>query len=305
MPSAQVLESKKKIVADLTDKLQNAVACVIVKYEGITVEDDTALRAELRKAGVEYSVVKNTLTKRACENTGYGELANVLEGMTAVATSANDPVAAAKITKKFADKVESFEVKAGPEKGGRVSFVYELGFYLGGDGKIVIGDNEYDVHFGDIRFVPPGTFLNSVPEYRCYTVTFDFGESNTIYKNQIIDSIPEYFQTTGELLKQFEELVKSVASTEAVEKIRQGAKLMQLISDIFEMFHLEKKYCKAVRACISYMEENYNDAITLKQLGEISGYSDIHTMRLFRRDTGQTPHEWLTNITHTFPLPRK
>ena len=113
MPSAQVLESKQKIVADLTEKLQKASACVIVKYEGITVEDDTALRAELRKAGVEYSVVKNTLTKRACENAGYGELANVLEGMTAVATSAEDPVAAAKITKKFADKVESFEIKAG------------------------------------------------------------------------------------------------------------------------------------------------------------------------------------------------
>ena len=94
MPSAQVLESKKKIVADLTEKMQKASACVIVKYEGITVEDDTALRAELRKAGVEYSVVKNTLTKRACENVGYGELANVLEGMTAVATSAEDPVAA-------------------------------------------------------------------------------------------------------------------------------------------------------------------------------------------------------------------
>lgn len=113
MPSAQVLESKKKIVADLTEKLQKASACVIVKYEGITVEDDTALRAELRKAGVEYAVVKNTLTKRACENAGYGELAGALEGMTAVATSENDPVAAAKITKKFADKVESFEIKAG------------------------------------------------------------------------------------------------------------------------------------------------------------------------------------------------
>ena len=113
MPSAQVLESKQKIVADLTEKLQKASACVIVKYEGITVEDDTALRAELRKAGVEYAVVKNTLTKRACENAGYGELANVLEGMTAVATSAEDPVAAAKITKKFADKVETFEIKAG------------------------------------------------------------------------------------------------------------------------------------------------------------------------------------------------
>ena len=113
MPSAQVLDSKKKIVADLTEKLQKATAGVIVSYQGITVEDDTALRAELRKAGVEYAVVKNTLTKRACESVGYGELANVLEGMTAVATSENDPVAAAKILKKYADKVESFEIKAG------------------------------------------------------------------------------------------------------------------------------------------------------------------------------------------------
>lgn len=113
MPSAQVLESKKKIVADLTDKMKNATAGVIVTYQGITVEDDTALRSELRKAGVEYSVIKNTLTKRACENVGYGELANVLEGMTAVATSAEDPVAAAKILKKFAEKIDSFEIKAG------------------------------------------------------------------------------------------------------------------------------------------------------------------------------------------------
>lgn len=113
MPSAQVLESKKQIVADLTEKMKNAAAGVIVKYEGITVEDDTALRSELRKAGVEYGVIKNTLTKRACENAGYGELSNVLEGMTAVATSAEDPVAAAKILKKYADKVEFFEIKAG------------------------------------------------------------------------------------------------------------------------------------------------------------------------------------------------
>ena len=69
---------------------------MLVNYQGITVEDDTKLRAELRKAGVEYSVIKNTLTKRACENVGYGDLANVLEGMTAVATSAEDPVAAYK-----------------------------------------------------------------------------------------------------------------------------------------------------------------------------------------------------------------
>ncbi len=113
MPSTQVLESKKQIVADLTERMQNATAGVIVTYQGITVENDTALRAELRKAGVEYSVIKNTLIKRACENVGYTELTGVLEGMSAIATSENDPVAAAKILKKYADKVESFEVKAG------------------------------------------------------------------------------------------------------------------------------------------------------------------------------------------------
>ena len=108
MPSASVLESKKKIVSDLTERMKNAVAGVIVSYQGITVENDTALRAELRKAGVEYSVIKNTLTKRACEAVGFDALTGTLEGMTAVATCDSDPVAAAKILKKYADKVESF-----------------------------------------------------------------------------------------------------------------------------------------------------------------------------------------------------
>ena len=118
MPSANVLESKKQIVADLTDRIKNSVAGVIVKYEGISVEKDTALRAELRKAGVEYTVIKNTLTKRACENVGYDALVKDLEGMTAIATSASDPVAAAKILKKYAEAIETFEIKSGFVDGG-------------------------------------------------------------------------------------------------------------------------------------------------------------------------------------------
>ena len=118
MPSANVLESKKQIVADLTDRIKNSVAGVIVKYEGISVEKDTALRAELRKAGVEYTVIKNTLTKRACENVGYDALVKDLEGMTAIATSESDPVAAAKILKKYAEAIETFEIKSGFVDGG-------------------------------------------------------------------------------------------------------------------------------------------------------------------------------------------
>lgn len=113
MPSAQVVEKKQQIVADLAEKFKNAQACVIVNYAGITVENDTALRKELTAAGVKYAVIKNTLIKRACEQTGYSELTSVLDGMTAVATSDTDPVAAAKILSNYAEKIETFEIKAG------------------------------------------------------------------------------------------------------------------------------------------------------------------------------------------------
>ncbi len=113
MPSAQVIVKKQQIVADLAEKFKNSQAGVIVNYAGITVENDTALRKELTAAGVNYSVIKNTLVKRACEDAGFEGLTGVLEGMTAVATSENDPVAAAKILSKYADKIDSFEVKAG------------------------------------------------------------------------------------------------------------------------------------------------------------------------------------------------
>ena len=113
MPSKKILEEKQALVADLTEQIKAAEAGVLVKYEGITVEDDTALRAALRKAGVVYSVKKNSMIGRACEGAGYGDLKQYLTGMTGIATSATDPVAAAKIMKEYADKVESFEIKAG------------------------------------------------------------------------------------------------------------------------------------------------------------------------------------------------
>ena len=113
MPSQKILEQKQALVAALAEKIKAATAGVLVKYEGITVEDDTKLRAALRAAGVEYTVVKNTLTGRACKEAGYGDMEQYLGGMTAIATSANDAVAAAKIMKEYAEKIESFEIRAG------------------------------------------------------------------------------------------------------------------------------------------------------------------------------------------------
>ena len=114
MPNAKVLSEKQAVVADLTNKLQNAAAGVLVDYKGITVAEDTALRAELRKNNVEYAVVKNTLLQFAVNNCGMNELDSLLNGATALAICHDDPVAPARVVNDFAKKIEGrFESKGG------------------------------------------------------------------------------------------------------------------------------------------------------------------------------------------------
>lgn len=113
MPSEKVLELKKQQVAELKDRFDKAVAGVIVDYKGISVADDTKLRKELREAGVKYTVTKNTLIHLAIEDTDLSGLDGVLEGTTAIATSDDDYVAAARILGKFADANEGFTLKGG------------------------------------------------------------------------------------------------------------------------------------------------------------------------------------------------
>ncbi len=113
MPNAIVLEQKQQIVKELQEVIGSSVAGVIVDYKGINVADDTALRKELREAGIDYRVVKNTLLGRAIEGTELEGIKSVLEGTTAIAISPEDHVAAARILCKFADSHENFKVKAG------------------------------------------------------------------------------------------------------------------------------------------------------------------------------------------------
>ncbi len=113
MASEKILNAKKEAVAALIERLKNSAAGVIVDYKGTTVEDDTALRREMREAGVEYTVVKNTLLRFAVRETGLEEVESVLEGTTAIATSTDDVIAPAKILCGFAEKHDNFTVKAG------------------------------------------------------------------------------------------------------------------------------------------------------------------------------------------------
>lgn len=113
-----VLEQKKQVVSDITEKFRNAKSVVLVEYKGLTVEKATELRNKCREAGVEYKVYKNTLMRFAFEELGYKDMSAHLEGPNAVAISFNDEVSAAKVTSDFAKTSnDTVKIKAGVAEG--------------------------------------------------------------------------------------------------------------------------------------------------------------------------------------------
>ena len=117
MPNAKVLESKKAVVEALSGKIKEATSVVFVDYKGITVAQDTELRKQFREAGVEYSVVKNTLTNFAAKDAGY-DFAEILNGTTAMASTTGDPIAPARIVCEFAKKNKNtLSIKGGVVEG--------------------------------------------------------------------------------------------------------------------------------------------------------------------------------------------
>ena len=129
MPNAKVLESKKAVVESLTSQIKEASSVVFVDYKGITVAQDTELRKQFREAGVEYSVVKNTLTNFATKNTGY-DFSEVLNGTTAMAYTTGDPIAPARIVCEFAkkNKMKTLAIKGGIVEGSKLSAADLNGF---------------------------------------------------------------------------------------------------------------------------------------------------------------------------------
>lgn len=107
------VEIKKPIVDEIKELLDGAKTAVVVDYRGLTVEQDTNLRRELREAGVVYKVYKNTMINFAIEGTEFADLAQNLEGPTAIAICKEDATAAARVLCKFAKEAEALEVKGG------------------------------------------------------------------------------------------------------------------------------------------------------------------------------------------------
>ena len=111
------VELKQPVVTEISELLDGAKAAVLVDYRGLTVEDDTKLRKELREAGVTYKVYKNTMINFAIKGTEFESLAPHLEGPTALAVSKEDAAAPAKILYNYGKKAAALQLKAGVVEG--------------------------------------------------------------------------------------------------------------------------------------------------------------------------------------------
>ncbi|GMB09990.1 LSU ribosomal protein L10P [Thermolongibacillus altinsuensis] len=110
---SSALEQKKQLVAEIAEKLRASKSTIIVDYRGLNVAEVTELRKQLREAGVEFKVYKNTLTRRAAAEAGLEGLDEILTGPNAIAFSNDDVVAPAKILNEFTKKYEALKIKAG------------------------------------------------------------------------------------------------------------------------------------------------------------------------------------------------
>ncbi|PFZ68399.1 50S ribosomal protein L10 [Bacillus toyonensis] len=114
---SKVIETKQQVVTEIADKLRVSKSTIVVDYRGLTVSEATELRKQLREAGVEFKVYKNSLTRRAAESAEMAELNEFLTGPNAIAFSNEDVVAPAKVLNDFATKHEALEIKAGVIEG--------------------------------------------------------------------------------------------------------------------------------------------------------------------------------------------
>lgn len=111
------VELKQPVVQEISKRIQGAQSIVLVDHRGLTVEQDTQLRRELREAGVSYKVYKNTMMNFAFKGTEFEGLSQYLEGPSAMAVSTTDATAPARILAKFAKTADKLEIKAGVVEG--------------------------------------------------------------------------------------------------------------------------------------------------------------------------------------------
>lgn len=173
---------------------------------------------------------------------------------------------------------------------------YELSLFLDGSGSITMDSVTFQIHCGDVRFTRPGQMICSDPPFSCCTVFFRLGEDGVCCYNELLDSLPNYFFAGMGLLPVFKRLSEDFLSDEPGSTARRNAVLLELLCDLRRMLHSQRFCRSAVERCMEYMETHLAEKVPLALLGELTGYSPLHILRIFREDTGRSPHEYLSAL---------
>lgn len=181
----------------------------------------------------------------------------------------------------------------------RYAEFFEISTYLEDSGTLYINDKPHPIHRGDVRFIRPGTKLCSVGEYSCYSFLFRFGENNDLCDASLINRILPFFHGGEEMIEDAKNAVSLYASELPGSKLKMNMLILRLLYNCYTLSVKSHIHSPAVQSCVSYLREHYQKPITLETLGALTGYVPLHVLRIFKSETGKTPHEFLCEIRMT------
>ena len=176
---------------------------------------------------------------------------------------------------------------------------FEISVYLEDSGTLYIDGKAHSLHRGDMRFIRPGTHLRSTEEYSCYSFWLRFGEDNTEYPSELIDAILSFLHGGEEMISDASQAVTLFASDQVGSKLKMNMYLLKILYKAYSLSIKSHIQSPAVECCIAYLREHFKEPITLETLGDLTGYVPLHVLRIFKAETGKTPHDYLCDLRMT------
>lgn len=177
----------------------------------------------------------------------------------------------------------------------RTAEFYELSLFINDGGTVIQNGESHEIKAGALRFLHPGECICSVPPYRCLTVFFSFENAENV-ENELLNSIPEFSYGKERFDPMLRQMIDCFSRRGTGNAALANGLLLQLLAQAAGTNNQEEHYGKTTRHCVKYLTENLGAKITLEDLGRETGYSALHTLRLFRQDTGMSPHEYLSML---------
>ncbi len=173
---------------------------------------------------------------------------------------------------------------------------FETSYYVSGGGELFINGENRKIEPNYVRFNKPGDVVYSSCDYSCFTFTFNLSNQSETVFDKILSGIKPYFKAEGNVLSLYNEVINGFLSGKESSIISQSGLVLQILAKLYETNQNNYNIPESVLKCMKYLEENFQNKITLENLGEVAGYSSLHVLRLFKENLNKTPHDYLTEI---------